>query len=137
MFFFHGPFDIVLLAVAIAIVIKPITRAAGEFARARALDRSQDRAAPRAMDDESRERIEALEERLRLVEERQDFTEKLVSGRRDEPALPPSGAPETSGSLEAPVAGPSDASSDGARAPATPDVFPDALEKPTSDAAGA
>lgn len=94
--FMYGPFDILILAVAIAIVIKPIARAAGEFARARSSDRSRDLS--RAVDDAGRERIEALEERVRLLEERQDFTEKLVSGRRDEPRLPgsPAGdAPET------------------------------------------
>jgi hypothetical protein len=88
--FMYGPFDILILAVAIAIVIKPIARAAGEFAHARASDRGRD--LNRAADDAGRERIEALEERVRLLEERQDFTEKLVSGRREEPRLPGPGS---------------------------------------------
>ncbi|MCG6986583.1 MAG: hypothetical protein LJF06_00135 [Gemmatimonadetes bacterium] len=94
--FMYGPFDILILAVAIAIVIKPIARAAGEFARSRSSDRDRD--LHRAVGDAGRERIEALEERVRLLEERQDFTEKLVSGRRDEPRLPTgpaAGAAET------------------------------------------
>jgi hypothetical protein len=92
MFFFHGPFDILILAFAAAIVIRPFTRAAGEFARARAARHGGDRDLKPGLDDEGRERIEALEERLRLLEERQEFTEKLLSGRRDE-RRPELGAP--------------------------------------------
>jgi hypothetical protein len=91
--FMYGPLDILIIAVAVAIVIKPIARAAGEFARGRASDRDRD--LHRTVGDAGRERIEALEERVRLLEERQDFTEELVSGRKDEPRLPGSAAADT------------------------------------------
>ncbi|MCG6957530.1 MAG: hypothetical protein LJF04_16190 [Gemmatimonadetes bacterium] len=78
-----GGLEILFLALAISIVIKPLSRAATEIVRARSEGHKQ------AMDGESRERIEALEERVRFLEERQDFTDKLLSGRREpRPGLP-------------------------------------------------
>jgi hypothetical protein len=72
-----GGLELIFLAVAISIVLKPLTRAVTEIARARGEGRKQ------TPDGEGRERIEALEERVRYLEERQDFTDKLLSGRRE------------------------------------------------------
>jgi len=83
-----GGVEILFLALAISIVIKPLTRAATEIARARSEGRKQ------APDGEGRERIEALEERVRFLEERQDFTDQLLAGRPGlRPRLP--GGPPT------------------------------------------
>jgi hypothetical protein len=90
-----GGVEILFLALAISIVIKPLSRAATEIVRARSEGHKQ------AMDGESRERIEALEERVRFLEERQDFTDKLLSGRREpRPGLPDGGSTRPSEDAE-------------------------------------
>jgi hypothetical protein len=83
-----GGLELIFLAVAISIVLKPLTRAVTEIARARGEGRRQ---APDG--GESRERIEALEERVRYLEERQDFTDKLLSAPREQRPGLPDGAP--------------------------------------------
>jgi len=90
---------IIFLAIAASIVIRASSRAASEIARVRSARRTK------GTNGEGVERIEALEERLRLLEERQDFTDNLLSGRH-EPRL------------ETPDATPSDRSTDRGADPA-------------------
>jgi hypothetical protein len=70
-----GPLEILFLAIGVSIVIRPLTRAFTEIARSR-------ERAP-APDQAMRELVESLETRLRLLEERQDFTDKLLTGRTE------------------------------------------------------
>lgn len=80
-----GAVGLIFMAIAISIVVKSFTRAATEIQRRR--DPGP------AVDGASRERIEALEDRLRMLEERQDFTDDLLSGRRERRLAPADEAP--------------------------------------------
>jgi hypothetical protein len=80
-----------MLMVAGVILLRPITKRLGDLLELLILERRRQSAAPLPRLGET---LERMEERLRLLEERQDFTDSLVHGRAKPRAL--SAAEDTS-----------------------------------------
>jgi hypothetical protein len=76
-------FVVLIVTTGAVAIFRPIAKQLADFLSASTQQKRTPTQAPQLIDVQTREAIANLEARLALLEERQNFTDSLLSGRRD------------------------------------------------------